>query len=51
MEWLRQGIALRKLIINDAKALVHTVSDTAYLVSPGVFQRYAQEHPQVGMLT
>ena len=50
MEWLRQGIALRKLIINDAKALVHTVSDTAYLVSPGVFQRYAQEHPQVGML-
>ena len=50
MEWLRQGIALRKLIINDAKALAHTVSDTAYLVSPGVFQRYAQEHPQVGML-
>jgi integrating conjugative element relaxase (TIGR03760 family) len=50
MEWLRQGIASRKLIINDAKALVHTVSDTAYLVSPGVFQRYAQEHPQVGML-
>src|SRR3546814_19788241 len=27
-----------------------TVSDTAYLVSPGVFQRYAQEHPQVGTL-
>ena len=46
--WLRQGIASRKLIINDAMALVHTVSDTAYLVSPGVFQRYAQEHLQVG---
>src|SRR3546814_19685544 len=27
-----------------------TVSDTAYLVSPGIFQRYAQEHPQVGTL-
>ena len=27
-----------------------TVSDTAYLVSPGVFQRYAQEHPQVDAL-
>lgn len=40
----------RTTIINDAKALVHTVSDTAYLVSPGVFQRYAQEHPQVGTL-
>ena len=44
MAWLRQGILARKLIINDAKALVHTVAGTAYLVSPGVFQRYAQEH-------
>ncbi|MBV6670074.1 TraI domain-containing protein [Xanthomonas euvesicatoria pv. alangii] len=48
--WLKQGILSRRLIINDAKALVHTVSDTAYLVSPGVFQRYSQEHPQVGTL-
>ncbi|HCF3586553.1 TPA: TraI domain-containing protein [Pseudomonas aeruginosa] len=48
MAWLQQGITSRRLIINDAKALVHTVSDTAYLVSPGVFQRYAQEHLQVG---
>lgn len=47
MDWLRQGIQARKLVINDAKALVHTVAGTAYLVSPGVFQRYAQEHPQV----
>lgn len=29
---------------------MHTVSNTAYLVSPGVFQRYAQEHPQVDAL-
>ncbi|MBE2321159.1 TraI domain-containing protein, partial [Solirubrobacter sp. CPCC 204708] len=50
MSWLRQGIATRRLIINDAKALVHSVSDTAFLVSPGVFQRYAQEHPQIGTL-
>ncbi|HBP4890001.1 TPA: relaxase [Pseudomonas aeruginosa] len=50
MAWLKQGISSRRLIINDAKALVHTVSDTAYLVSPGVFQRYAQEHPQIGTL-
>lgn len=26
------------------------MNDTAYLISPGVFQRYAQEHPQVGTL-
>lgn len=50
LAWLRQSIQTRKLIINDAKALVHTVADTAYLVSPGVFQRYAQEHPQITAL-
>jgi integrating conjugative element relaxase (TIGR03760 family) len=50
MTWLRQGIQTRKLIINDAKALVHTVDGTAYLVSPGVFQRYAQEHPEIQVL-
>ncbi len=50
MAWLRQVIQTRKLIINDAKALVHTVAGTAYLVSPGVFQRYAQEHLQVAAL-
>ncbi|MBJ7223525.1 MULTISPECIES: MobH family relaxase [unclassified Brenneria] len=48
--WLKEGIAVRRLVINDAKALVHTVGDTAYLVSPGVFQRYAQEHPQITVL-
>jgi hypothetical protein len=47
LNWLRRGIQSRKIIINDAKALVHTVAGTAYLVSPGVFQRYAQEHPQI----
>lgn len=50
MEWLRTGVRSRKLIINDAKALVHTVDGTAYLISPGVFQRYTQEHPQVAVL-
>ena len=50
MDWLRQGIQARKLIINDAKALVHTVDGTAYLVSPSVFQRYAQEHLLVAAL-
>lgn len=44
LAWLQQGIATRRLIINDAKALIHIVGDTIYLVSPGIFQRYAQEH-------
>ncbi|WP_075257964.1 MobH family relaxase [Herbaspirillum camelliae] len=48
--WLRAGIRARRLIINDARALVHTVDGTAYLVSPGLFQRYAQEHLEVATL-
>jgi Putative helicase/Putative conjugal transfer nickase/helicase TraI C-term len=45
MEWLRDGIRSRSLIVNDAMALVHTVDGTAYLVTPGIFRRYADEHP------
>ena len=48
--WLRRRIEERELVINDAKALVHTVADTVYLVSPGVFQRYAQENPEIASL-
>ena len=47
MTWLREAVQTRHLRINDAKALVHTVNGTAFLVSPGVFQRYAQEHPDL----
>jgi len=50
MTWLQQRVQSRRLIINDARALVHTVADTVFLVSPGVFQRYAQEHPQTATL-
>jgi integrating conjugative element relaxase (TIGR03760 family) len=50
MTWLRNGIQGRRLIINDAKALIHTVAGTAFLVSPGVFQRYMQERPDLARL-
>lgn len=50
MAWLRNSIQMRRMIINDAKALVHTVAGTAFLVSPGVFQRYAREHPEIAAL-
>jgi hypothetical protein len=50
LTWLRDSIQNHRLVINDAKALVHTVADTVYLMSPGVFQRYAQEHPHVAQL-
>jgi hypothetical protein len=48
--WLREAVQRRKLVINDAKALIHTVADTVYLVSPGLFRRYAQEHPEVAAM-
>ncbi|WP_252090611.1 MobH family relaxase [Pseudomonas sp. MWU13-3659] len=45
--WVKAGIASHKLIINDTKALIHTVDDTAMLVTPGIFKRYVLEHPDL----
>lgn len=50
VHWLKDGLLSRKLILNDAKALVHTIADTVYLVSPGIFQRYAMEHPAIAAM-
>lgn len=50
MEWLRNRIERRTIVINDAKARIHTLRDTVFLVSPGLFKRYAQEHPQMAAL-
>ncbi|MNF44875.1 putative helicase [compost metagenome] len=43
LEWVKEGILNHKLIINDSKAKVHMVSGSVFLVTPGLFQRYAQE--------
>lgn len=45
LEWLRDGIRSHRLVINDSKAKVHTVGGTFFLVTPGIFQRYAAEQP------
>lgn len=50
VQWLRDGIRSHRLIVNDAKALVHTVDGTAFLVSPGVFQRYVRERPDLARI-
>lgn len=47
LTWLKMGVISHKIIINDAKARVHTVDGTAFLVSPDIFKRYALEHPAV----
>ncbi|WP_070095641.1 MobH family relaxase [Pseudomonas sp. NBRC 111139] len=45
LEWLRNGVLNHRLVVNDSKAKVHTVEDTFFLVTPGIFQCYAAEHP------
>ncbi|RMV79090.1 hypothetical protein ALP05_04369 [Pseudomonas caricapapayae] len=47
MHWLKMGIGTHKIIINDVKAKVHTVEGTGFIVTPGIFRRYVQEHPQL----
>ncbi|WP_397458513.1 MobH family relaxase [Pseudomonas asplenii] len=47
VEWIRTGVLNQRLALNDAKALLHTVDNTVFLVSPGLFQRYVQEHPAI----
>ncbi|NCE85741.1 MobH family relaxase [Pseudomonas sp. Q1] len=51
LNWVKEGIQSHKLIINDSKAKVHTVNGTVFLVTPGLFQRYAQEFPSVALGT
>lgn len=43
LQWLKDGIADHSIIINDTKAMVHTVNRTFFLVSPGIFKRYCKE--------
>ncbi|QXI09157.1 MobH family relaxase [Pseudomonas zeae] len=50
MEWFTQGVLSHRIIMNDTKALVHTVEDTIFLVTPGVFHRYGQEHPHLARI-
>ena len=49
LNWVKEGIQSHKLIINDSKAKIHTVSGSVFLVTPGIFQRYAQEFPSISM--
>ncbi|NAO28910.1 relaxase [Pseudomonas syringae pv. dysoxyli] len=47
LNWVKEGILSHRLILNDSKAKVHTVSGSVFLVTPGLFQRYAQEFPGI----
>ncbi|MES3707348.1 MobH family relaxase [Pseudomonas putida] len=47
LEWLREGLHTHRLVINDRQAKLHTVDGTFFLVTPGIFQRFAAEHPEL----
>jgi len=47
LNWVKEGILSHKLIINDSKAKIHTVGGSVFLVTPGLFQRYVQEFPDI----
>ncbi|NVZ83256.1 TraI domain-containing protein [Pseudomonas yamanorum] len=47
LNWIKEGILSHKLVINDSKAKIHTVSGSVFLVTPGLFQRYVQEFPGI----
>ncbi|SET65778.1 integrating conjugative element relaxase, PFL_4751 family [Pseudomonas sp. NFR09] len=47
LNWVKEGLLSHKLVINDSKAKIHTVSGSIFLVTPGLFQRYVQEFPGV----
>jgi hypothetical protein len=47
LNWVKESILSHKLVINDSKAKIHTVSGSVFLVTPGLFQRYAQEFPGI----
>jgi len=51
LSWVKEGILSHKMLINDSKAKVHTVDGTVFLVTPGLFQRYAQEFPGISQGT
>lgn len=51
LNWVKEGILSHKLIVNDRKARIHTVCGTLFLVTPGLFQRYAQEYPGISQRT
>lgn len=50
LNWVKEGIQSHKLIINDSKAKIHTVSGSVFLVTPSLFQLYAQEFPGISRI-
>ncbi|ROM72143.1 hypothetical protein BK653_09760 [Pseudomonas brassicacearum] len=51
IEWLIEGVRTHEIIMNDDQALVHSVEDSLFLVTPGIFQRYAKAFPDLASIS
>ena len=47
IDWIKAAVAARSIYINDSRAQIHTVDGKAFLVTPGIFQRFTDQHPEI----
>lgn len=47
LDWLREGIATRRIQVNTVSARVHVVPEGVLLVSPGIFKDFATRYPDL----
>ncbi|MFD1260361.1 MULTISPECIES: MobH family relaxase [Entomomonas] len=50
VNWLQFKIEHHKLPINDSNAKLHIIEQQLLIVSPGIFQRFTHEHPEIEQL-
>lgn len=50
IDWIKAAVASRSIYINDSRAQIHTVDGKAFLVTPGIFQRFTDQHPELQQL-
>ncbi len=50
IDWIKAAVSSRSIYINDSRAQIHTVDGKAVLVTPGIFQRSSNQHPELQQL-
>ena len=50
IDWLKDSISKRTIYMNDSRAQVHIVDSKVFLVTPGIFQRFASQFPELQKL-
>ena len=50
IDWIKAAVSSRSIYINDSRAQIHTVDGKVFLVTPGIFQRFSDQHPELQQL-